>query len=264
MSRRDIRPWDDRETVIDDLPVDQAVQEAAADMAISLEGIWYRYPGSPRWILRDLSLGFREGEVAVLLGPNGSGKTTLLKISSLIYEPARGVVKAWGMDFWRLGEVDKIRLRRRLVYVHENPILIRGTALHNVAYGLLLRKVDKDEAFKRAGQLLEELGVHYLRDKPAGMLSAGEAQLVSILRAVAVDPSLIFLDEPLAHLDLKRRGILLSIIDGMIDRGAGVVIATHDLSLAESIADRIILLEDGAITWEGGRDTVSEHSGRKA
>jgi len=232
-------------------------------MSISLEKIWFRYPRSPRWILRDLSLSFREGEIAVIVGPNGGGKTTLLKIASLIYEPTRGIVKAWGNNFWSLDKADRISLRRKLVYVHENPVLIKGTALHNIAYGLLLRNVAREEAFKLAEKLLEETGVSYLKDKPAGMLSAGEAQLVSLLRAIVIEPSLLFLDEPMAHLDLKKRRIMLSVIRGLIERGAGVIIATHDFSLAESLADRVMLLEEGTLAGEGSAETISEYFGQK-
>ena len=232
-------------------------------MSIKLEKIWFRYPKNPRWILRNLSLRFREGEITVIVGPNGSGKTTLLKIASLIYEPTRGLVEAWGKNFWSLRKHERINLRRKLVYVHEKPILLKGTALNNVAYGLLLRGMTKEESLKLAEDLITRIGIGYLKEKHSNMLSAGEAQLISLLRAIAVNPSLLFLDEPMAHLDSRKRQIMISIIKNLGRNGAGIIIATHDFSLAQSLANKVIILEEGKITSEGGSEVISEYLRQK-
>ncbi len=232
-------------------------------MSIKLEEIWFRYPRNPKWILKGISLTFKESEVTVVVGPNGSGKTTLLKIASLLYKPLRGFVEAWGNDFWSLTGDAKTKLRRRVVYVHEKPILIKGTALHNVAYGLLLRGFSREESLRIAENLFTRFGVPYLKGKPASMLSAGESQLVSLLRAIVVNPSLLFLDEPMAHLDLGKRRIVLSMIRDLVKNGVGVVIATHDFSLARSLADKVVILEEGAIAAEGGFEVIFEYLGQK-
>lgn len=216
-------------------------------MSLKLEETWFRYPGSERWALRNISTEFQEGEITVIMGPNGSGKTTLLKVSALLYRPLRGSVKAWGKDFWKLGSEDKIALRRKLVYVHEKPILLKGSTLYNLAYGLLLRGYSRSEAFRAADELIEKLGITHLRGKPTSMLSAGEAQLISILRAIAVSPKMLFLDEPVAHLDLRMRELIVSMMKELTASGVGCVIATHDYSLAESIADKVMVLEDGSL-----------------
>lgn len=225
-------------------------------MSLKLEEVWFRYPGSGRWVLRGISAEFRECEVAVIVGPNGSGKTTLLKISALLYKPMRGSVEAWGRDFWRLREKDKVALRRNMIYVHEKPILIRGSTLYNIAYGLILRGCSRGEALEAAGRLIERIGVAHLRDKPTNTLSAGEARLVSLLRAMAVNPRLLFLDEPVAHLDLRRRRLIISMIRELTASGVGCVIATHDYSLAESVADRVIVLEDGSLVADDEPESV--------
>ena len=227
-------------------------------MSLKLEGIWFKYPGSERWALRNVSTEFREGEIAVITGPNGSGKTTLLKVSALLYRPLRGSVRAWGRDFWRLGSDDKIDLRRKVIYVHEKPILLKGSTLYNLAYGLLLRGYSRSEAFKAADKLIEKLGIAHLRDKPISMLSAGEAQLISILRAMAVNPRLLLLDEPVAHLDLRKRWLMVSMMRELAASGVGCVIATHDYLLAESIADRVIVLEDGSLVADDKPEQILE------
>ena len=230
-------------------------------MSIKLENIWFRYPRSERWALEGISITFKEGEISVIIGPNGSGKTTLLKIASLLYKPSKGSVKLWGRDFWTLDKAERISFRRRLVYIHEKPILLKGTALYNIAYPLLLRGFPRDDALDLGRRLLERFGISSLADKPASTLSAGEAQLTSILRAVAINPRFLFLDEPLAHLDLEKRSLVTSVMKELAKSGAGIVIATHDYSLAYSISDRVVLLEEGRIAAEGG---VAEIFKRKA
>ena len=232
-------------------------------MSLKLEGVWFKYTRSQRWALRNISVEFREGEIAVIIGPNGSGKTTLLKVSALLYKPLRGLVRAWGRNFWSLGDGDRVNLRRRVIYVHEKPILIKGSTLHNIAYGLLLRGYSRTSAFEIADRLIEKLGIPHLRDKPINMLSAGEAQLVSVLRAMAVNPRLLLLDEPVAHLDLRKRRLIVSMMKELTESGVGCVMATHDYSLAESVADRVIVLEDGSLVADDKPEAVLESLGEQ-
>ena len=128
--------------------------------------------------------------------------------------------------------------------------------MYNMAYGLLLRGYSKSEAFKTADKLIKKLGIAHLRDKSISMLSAGEAQLISILRAMAVNPRLLLLDEPVAHLDLRKRRLIVSMMMELAASGVGCVIATHDYSLAESIADRVIVLEDGRLVADDEPEAI--------
>lgn len=211
---------------------------------IRLEGVWYRYPGTG-WVLRGLSAEIPDRGVTVLAGPNGSGKTTLLKIAGLIYKPARGRVRAWGIDVWASDGGARLEARRRVVYVHEKPIMLRGSVLDNIAYGLRLRGIPRGEAEERARRAASMLGLEGILDKPASALSAGQGQLVSIARALAVEPRILLLDEPFAHLDLDARAALSRLIS-RIKGEVGVAIATHDYYLAARLADRVLLVEGGA------------------
>jgi len=216
-------------------------------MAIKLKNVWYRYPGSRNWVLKGISIGFSREEACAVVGPNASGKTTMLKIVSLLYKPTRGEVEAWNTKYWDLPPSKALMLRRRVVYVHEKPILLRGTVAYNIGYGLILRGHSIDEAKQRARAILDSLGLSYLADKEAKSLSAGEAQLTAILRAIVIKPDIVVLDEPISHLDRSKRRILVQLLARMKRKGIGLVIATHDLILAETLADRIIYLERGAI-----------------
>lgn len=227
-------------------------------VAVELRNVWHMYPGSRQWALRGVSIKVGKGEVLAIVGPNGSGKTTLLKVAGLIYRPARGSIKLLGHDYWRTNGARRLELRRHIVYVHEKPILMKGTVLHNISYGLTLRGVPREEAFRRAERLLLEMGGGDLRDKTREQLSAGEAQLVSILRAVATEPQIVLLDEPTAHLDLSRRRKLARLVGRLRDGGVSVVLATHDYMLAYRIADRAVVLEEGSVKAEGDPKIVLE------
>ena len=226
--------------------------------AIELRGVWHAYPGSRRWALEGVDLEIREGRILAVVGPNGSGKTTMLKLAGTLYRPTRGTVRLWGSDFWASDGSQRLRLRRLVVYVHEKPVLVRGTALHNVAYGLLLRGYPSEEALERARSVMERMGVAGLASRERGQLSAGEAQLVSILRAVAAEPRVLLLDEPTAHLDLEKRRRLASLLRELRDRGMGVVVATHDYLLARRVADEAVVLEEGRIRVRGPPGRVLE------
>ncbi|NOZ88394.1 MAG: ABC transporter ATP-binding protein [Crenarchaeota archaeon] len=215
---------------------------------IRLRGVWHRYTSRGRWVLRGADFTVSPGEAVLVVGPNGSGKTTLLKIAGLLLEPSRGLVEAWGEPFWSLPRSGRLRLRRRVVYVHEKPILVRGTVLENIALGLLLRGAPRGEALEAAREAAEALGIPgSLLGERARRLSRGLQQLVAVARALAVKPRVLILDEPFAHLDYRRRRLLAEKLEELRDHGTGVAVASHDTGLAARLADRVVAVEDGGV-----------------
>jgi len=217
-------------------------------MTIRLEKVWYRYSGSRNWALRNINIVFNEHKTYAIIGPNASGKTTLLKITALLYKPTRGNVRAWGIDYWNLPSSEAIQLRRNIVYVHEKPILLRGTVAYNIAYGLTLRGYTQTEAEEKARKLLSKLELTYLADKKTKQLSAGEAQLTAILRAVILEPKILVLDEPLAHLDTSKREKILRLLTELKETGTGIIIATHNQYITQTLIEKTIQIENGEIT----------------
>ncbi len=215
---------------------------------IRLEGVWFRY-GKGQWVLRDVNAEMGEAGITAVVGPNGAGKTTLLKIASIIYRPVRGRVMAFGTDPWVLGERERLFLRREIVYVHEKPILLRGTVERNVMFGLEIRGINKRRAAEVIRALASELGIAELLNHDVKHLSAGQGVLVSIARALAVNPRILVLDEPFAHLDYRRRGKLLGLLEKLRDEGKGLIVSTHDTHLIMRIADKVILVD-----YEGVRE----------
>ncbi len=195
-------------------------------VAKCLQGLdlWYSYDGGRNWAVRNASLAVEAGTIIALTGPNGAGKTTLLKLLGLIYRPQQGRVLVDGVDYWTQPSLE---LRRRIVYVHEEPVMLKGSVLDNIAYGLLLRGLDASRARKAAEEAAEKLGLTRYLEEPATKLSTGLRQLVAIARAVAVNPSYLLLDEPFAHLDRAKRSLLARVLEELRDNGVGIVVAGH-------------------------------------
>ncbi|ABM80205.1 energy-coupling factor ABC transporter ATP-binding protein [Hyperthermus butylicus] len=209
---------------------------------IRVENAWYSYDGR-RWALRGAGIRVERGEIVAVVGPNGAGKTTLLKLAGLLLRPQRGTVLVEGRDPWRDGSL--VHARRVVVYVHEKPIMLRGTVLDNIAYGLRLRGLSPEEAEREARRAAELLGIAGLLHRRARGLSAGQAQLVALARAVAVKPHYLLLDEPFAHLDPPRRGKLAKLLEELAGEETGIAIASHDTYLLSKIASRVVYVEEG-------------------
>jgi tungstate transport system ATP-binding protein len=191
----------------------------------------------------------RGGEVHVLLGPNGAGKSTLLQALNGL-EPAEGRL-TFGDRPVRT-RADRLALRRGTAAVFQKPHLLNATVQANAESGLRLRGVDRAEARRRAAEALDLLGVaHLAARRPAG-LSGGEAQRVSIARALAVAPAVLFLDEPLASLDPPTRTSLVDDLLRIFARSSmAVVWVTHDRDEALAVGDALTYLEAGRVVQTG-------------
>ncbi len=223
---------------------------------IKLVGVSYNYPSDIK-ALDNVTLEISEG-ITVIIGPNGAGKTTLLKVMGCILKPTRGKVLIDGADYWALRNDKRVSIRRKLVYVHEKPILLRGTVLDNLVYPLVLRGVPRNVAEEKALELLEFVGRLDLAHRRRKELSAGEAQLVAFLRALIVDPSYLLLDEPTNTLDLEKREIVERTLRELARDGKSIVIATHDRLLALSLAERVIVMNNGRVEKTMSRKELIE------
>ncbi|MEZ0318986.1 MAG: ATP-binding cassette domain-containing protein [Pyrobaculum sp.] len=176
---------------------------------ISARGLGKRY--GDRWVFRGASFDL-DGRPAAFVGPNGSGKTTLLKILSLLLEPSEGELYLFGMSRQEAAE----RLRGRVLYAHQEPVVFRGTVRDNVA---LCGDVD--------WEVVEALGLTPVLDQKAHLLSSGWKKLVTVARAAACRPRAAFFDEPTAFLDKEKREAVLAVLDMLWRRGVAVAWSTH-------------------------------------
>ncbi len=189
------------------------------------------------------------GEFVALEGPSGSGKTTLLQLLGALDRPSDGQVLFEGRDLGRLGdgELAELRLRAFGFVFQQFNLIPTLTALQNVEAGLAPVGVPREELRRRSLSLLDEVGLAERAEHLPSELSGGEQQRVAIARALVVDPRVILADEPTGNLDTKTGADVIDQLAGLAaQRGATVVVATHDASLAAR-AKRRLLMRDGAV-----------------
>ncbi len=194
-------------------------------------------------VLKGCSAAFDDHRTCVLMGPNGCGKSTFLRICALLEQPDTGEV-AFFSDESPVRQ--DLLLRRKITLVLARTGIFNTTVFRNVAYGLSIRGIDKKEIEQRAKDALSFVGLEHLRNRHALTLSTGETQRLGIARALAVNPEVLFLDEPTASVDEVNTEIIESIIQNMKKDGRGLVImTTHDRNQAERLADRLFVIRQG-------------------
>jgi heme exporter protein A len=223
------------------------VTEAAA---LRLAGIGKSY-GRHRALV-DVSLAFSAGQVAAVLGPNGAGKSTLLGILSTLVPPSTGTV-TWGAERLRRGSA----LRSRIGYVgHEPGVYGDLTAEENLSLFAHLYGIPEPEA--RARQLLDRVGLGDLRPgAPARTFSRGMQQRLALARALLAEPALLLFDEPGSALDPAGAAWLTSVIAAERAAGRIVVLVTHDLDAAASVAEQVVVLRRGRVSFDETRPSFS-------
>lgn len=196
----------------------------------------------------ECSLDIQRNALYAIVGPNGSGKSTLLKIISLNDRPDSGSVDYFDGDSPVPNPFNNISLRRKAALVPTRAALFKETVYDNTAYGLKLRKVAKKEMRERVIQALHVVGLSEKADSDAHELSSGEAQRLALARALALDPSALFIDEPTASLDPDNTGIIEDIISKRVkSSGKITVMVTHNLNQAKTLADLVIFMYKGKI-----------------
>ena len=192
-----------------------------------------------RAILDIAEAAFAQGEITALVGPNGCGKTTLLECMNGLTKPDSGEILFFGEPLSR-------DARRRMTLVFQSPYLFNTTVENNVSYGL---RFSNREAEGTVAKALESVGLNGFEKRRARSLSGGEAKRVAVARALAVAPEVLLLDEPTANVDTENTEIIEAAIRQLrTERGATVIIATHDRDQAVRLADRILLIDNGSLS----------------
>lgn len=200
-----------------------------------------------RAVIDGVSLRVERGELVVVRGPSGSGKTTLLALVGAMLSPTSGEVRLDGEPTSRLRDAFRARVRRRKVgFVFQDVQLVEElSALDNVLLPAVPDGVSA-AARARAGSLLERFGVASLASTRARLLSGGERQRVALARALLLDPPLLLLDEPSAHLDDERTRAITDELASLAAAGRALLVATHDPRVAEHAAvSRVLSLHAG-------------------
>ncbi|PZA09000.1 LPS export ABC transporter ATP-binding protein [Meiothermus sp. PNK-Is4] len=214
-----------------------------------------------REVVRGVSLELSRGEIVALFGPNGAGKTTTFYMMVGFIRPNGGSILLKDQDVTRLPMYRRARLG--LGYLPQEPSAFRRmTALENLLAVLEFQPISKSERGERARELLAELGILHLKDKYAYTLSGGERRRLEIARALCTNPDFILLDEPFTGVDPKNVHDIQRLIEELRSRrGVGIFITDHSVRETLAIADRVYLMYDGQVQFEGSAQEFARDSG---
>lgn len=210
--------------------------------------------------LDGVSLSVKQGEVVVIIGPSGSGKSTFLRSLNLLEEPTDGHIYMDGADLMdRTVNINKHRQKMGMVFQHFN-LFPHMTILKNLTFApRKLLKKSKEEAEKKAMELLGVVGLSDRANAYPSQLSGGQKQRVAIVRALCMDPEVMLFDEPTSALDPEMVGEVLDVMKDLAKAGMTMVVVTHEMGFAREVADRIIFMAEGKIVEEGTPDRIFNH-----
>ena len=212
------------------------LRDPAADLPIRFADVTVRAGNIT--LLDRVSLAITPGRSTVVIGPNGAGKTTFLRAAMGLIAPASGQI-TWG------GRIDSPPAQRAIMF--QRPVMLRRSVVANLRYALAAVGTPRAQREQRAVELVSLVGLRGYENRPARRLSGGEQQRLSLARALARDPSVLFLDEPTASLDPAATQSIEDIVRAVSARGVKVVMATHDLGEARRLAGQIVLLHRGRL-----------------
>jgi ABC-2 type transport system ATP-binding protein len=205
--------------------------------AVDVRGVWKRYGDVD--VVQDLSFDVQAGEVLGFLGPNGSGKTTTMRMILDIVRPARGEIRVFG-------GAPGVEHQARIGYLPEDRGLYRDVRIiDTLTYFGALRGLSEAGARRKAQGLLDEMGLGDAATKRAAELSRGMHQKAQLIATILNDPDLLIIDEPFQGLDPVNADMLKGVVRDQRDRGAAVIMSTHDMGDAQTLCDRILLIDQG-------------------
>lgn len=202
-----------------------------------------------------LSFQVKAGEIYGLLGPNGAGKTTTVRMVSGLLPPTSGEVQVFGFDPME----QPILVKQRIGLVPEDHILYESlTPREFYNFVASVRRLDESELKRRIRSLVDAFEFSEYYDKPIAALSHGNRQKASILAAIIHDPPLLVLDEPFSGLDARTVRVLKDILNIHLENGGGILFSSHILEVAESLCNRIGIIDEGRMVAEGTVDELRE------
>ena len=197
-------------------------------------------------VLRGVSLTVNKGDVVCLVGPSGCGKSTFLRCLTRLEEPTGGKVYLDGVEVTEK-DIDKTRAKMGMVFQHFN-LFPHLTVKRNITLApTRLHRMTKDQADKRAMELLERIGLADKADAYPSSLSGGQKQRIAVARALAMDPEVLLFDEPTSALDPEMVGEVLELMKELARGGMTMVVVTHEMGFAREVASRVIFIDEGVV-----------------
>ena len=211
-------------------------------------------------VIKDMDLDINEGEFLTLLGPSGCGKSTFLRSLNLLEIPTSGHVLFEGTDMTdKSVDINHVREKIGMVFQQFN-LFPNMTIKENIMLApVKLNKMTKEEAEKKAMELLKRIGLSDKADAYPSQLSGGQKQRIAIVRSLAMNPDIILFDEPTSALDPEMVGEVLSVMKELAEDGMTMVVVTHEMGFAREVANRVMFINDGIIQEENTPQEIFEH-----
>ena len=212
-------------------------------------------------VLKDMSVEVHEGEVVCLIGPSGSGKSTFLRCLNRLEAANGGTITVDGQNITdKKININKVRENIGMVFQHFN-LFSNLNILNNITLAPVeLKLMSKEDARKKAMELLERVGLADKADAYPAQLSGGQKQRCAIARSLAMSPDVMLFDEPTSALDPEMVGEVLDVMKVLAKEGMTMIIVTHEMGFAREVADRIIFMDGGYIVEEGTPDEIFNHA----
>ena len=208
-------------------------------------------------VLKGINQEIKDGEVVVVIGPSGSGKSTFLRCLNLLEEPTSGKIFVDDEEITSKDiDINKVREEMGMVFQSFN-LFNNLNIIDNITLApTLVKKMEKEEAEKKAMELLKRVGLPDKRDSYPKSLSGGQKQRIAIARALAMNPKVMLFDEPTSALDPEMVGEVLAIMKDLAKEGMTMVVVTHEMGFAREVGDRILFMDGGYIVEEGSPEEV--------
>ncbi len=211
-------------------------------------------------VLKGINEHISKGEKVAIIGPSGSGKSTFLRCLNLLEEPTSGTITFEGVDITDpKNDINKLRARMGMVFQQFN-LFPHMTVKQNITLApVKLKLMTKAEADKKALELLERVGLPDKASAYPKQLSGGQQQRIAIARALAMNPDVMLFDEPTSALDPEMVGEVLEIMRELAEEGMTMVVVTHEMGFARSVATRVLFMDEGVIAEQNDPETFFTH-----
>lgn len=212
-------------------------------------------------VLKDISLTINKGDVIAVIGPSGCGKSTFIRMLNLLERPTSGKIYFDGMELTSLPQNTLIDITPKIGMVFQQFNLFQNlTVKQNITLSPVLHRIyTQKEADEWALQMLERVGLAEHADKYPSQLSGGQQQRVSIIRTIAMKPSIVLFDEPTSALDPEMVNEVLSMMKELADEGMTMVVVTHEMKFAQKVSNRVLFFDNRNIQEQGTPDEIFNH-----
>ena len=203
-------------------------------------------------VLRGVNTVVRKGEVVCVIGPSGSGKSTFLRCINKLETPSGGHIMFEGVDMVGRGEAVDQKITQLGMVFQQFNLFPHKTVLDNITLApVRVKKMSKEDAEKKARELLKLVGLEEKEEAYPGNLSGGQQQRIAIARALAMEPEVMLFDEPTSALDPEMVGEVLEVMKSLAQKGTTMIVVTHEMGFAREVSDRVLFIDEGVIMEEG-------------